>query len=62
MKNDDATDFAQAVIDCILQSGATHEAKMGMLEAVEPSIETAYRLGQTRVKPVWLMTADDLAS
>lgn len=62
MKNDEATDFVQAVIDCILQSGATHESKMGMLEAVEPSIEAAHRLGQTRVKPVRLMTVDDLVS
>jgi hypothetical protein len=62
VKNDDATDFVQAVIDCIFQSGATHETKMGMLEAVEPAIEAAYRLGQTRVKPVRLMTADDLVS
>lgn len=62
MKNEEATDFVQAVIDCILQSGATHETKIGMLEAVEPSIEAAYRLGQTRVKPVRLMTADDLVS
>lgn len=62
MKNDDATDFVQAVIDCILQSGAPHETKMGMLEAMEPSVEAAYRLGQTRVKPVHLMTADDLVS
>ena len=62
MKDDDATDFVQAVIDCILQSGATHETKMGMLEAVEPSIGAAYRMGRTRVKPVYLMTADDLVS
>lgn len=62
MKNGEATDFVQAVIDCILQSGAAHETKMGMLEAVEPSIAAAYRLGQTRVKPVRLMTADDLVS
>ena len=62
MKNDGATDFVQAVIDCILQSQATHETKMGMLEAVEPSVEAAYRLGQTGVKPVRLMTADDLVS
>lgn len=62
MKKDDTTDFVQAVIDCILQSGATHETKMGMLEAMEPSIEAAYRRGQTRVKPVRLMTSDDLVS
>lgn len=62
MKNEEATDFVQAVIDCILQSSATHETKMGMLDAVEPSIEAAHRLGQTRVKPVRLMTADDLVS
>lgn len=62
MKNGEATDFVDAIIDCILQSGATHETKMGMLEAMEPSIEAAYRLEQTRVKPVRLMTADDLIS
>ena len=62
MKNDDATDFVQAVIDCILQSRATHETKMGMLDVVEPSVEAAYRLGQTGVKPVRLMTVDDLVS
>lgn len=62
MKIDDATDFVQAVIDCILQSGAPYETKMGMLEAIEPSVEAAYRRGQTRVKPVRLMTADDLVS
>lgn len=62
MKYGDATDFVQAVIDCILQSGATHETKMGMLQAMEPSVEAAHRLGETRVKPVRLMTADDLVS
>lgn len=62
MKNDDATDFVQGVIDCILQSQATHETKIGMLDVVEPSVEAAYRLGQTRVKPVRLMGADDLVS
>jgi hypothetical protein len=62
MKNDDATDFVQALIDCIFQSQATYETKMGMLEAMEPSVEAAYRRGQTRVKPVRLMTADDLVS
>lgn len=62
MKNEEATAFVQAVIDCILQSGATHETKMGMLEVVEPSIEAAYRLGQSRVKPACLMTADDLVA
>lgn len=62
MKNDQATDFVQAVIDGILKSDATHETKMGMLEVMEPSIEAAYRLGQTRVKPVRLMTVDDLVS
>lgn len=62
MKNDDATDFVQALIDCILQSQATYETKMGMLEAMEPSVEAAYRQSQTRVKPVRLITADDLVS
>ena len=62
MKDDDTTDFVEAIIDCIFQSGAPHEMKMGMLEAMEPSVEAAYRLGQTRVKPVRLMTADDLVS
>ena len=62
MKNDDTTDFMQAIIDCIFQSGAPYETTMEMLEAMEPFIEAAYRLGQTRVKPVRLMTADDLVS
>lgn len=62
MSNDESTDFVDAIIDCIFQSGATHETKMGMLEAMEPSIEAAYRLGRTCVKPVRLMTADDLVS
>lgn len=62
MKDDDTTDFVQAIFDCIFQSGAPHEMKMGMLEAMEPSIEAAYQLGQTRVKPVRLITADDLVS
>lgn len=60
--DEESTDFVQAVIDCIFQSGATYETKMGMLEVMEPSIEAAYRLGQTRVKPVRLITADDLVS
>lgn len=52
----------KAVIDCILLSNATHETKMGMLEVMEPSIEVAYRLGKTRVKPVRIVTAGDLVS
>jgi hypothetical protein len=31
-----------------------------MLEALEPAIEKAHTMGLTRVKPIRLMTADDL--
>ena len=62
MKNQTETDVIQDLIDLIMYSDTSYEKTMCMLEAVEPSIEAAYRLGQTRVKPVRLMTADDLVS
>lgn len=62
MKNQTETDVIQDLIDLIMRSDTPYEKMMCMLEQVEPSIEAAYRLGQTRVKPVRLMTADDLVS
>jgi len=52
----------QRLIDCIMQSPVTPEEKLRRLEALEPLIEEAYELGLTSVKPVKLMTADDLVS
>ena len=60
MKNQTETDVIQDLIDLIMRSDTPYEKMMYMLEQVEPSIEAAYRQGQTRVKPVRLMTADDL--
>lgn len=62
MKHPAETDFMQAITDLIFQSEAPYETKMGMLEAMEPSIEQHYQQGKTRVKPVRLMTVDDLVS
>lgn len=53
-------DVVQTVIDLIFQSAASYEQKMELLEALEPLIEKAYAQGETSVKPVRLMTADDL--
>lgn len=53
-------DVVQTVIDRIFQSDASYEKKMALLDALEPVIEKAYAQGVTSVKPVRLMTADDL--
>ena len=46
----------------IFHADEPFEKKMKRLEGLEPVIEQAYALGLTRVKPVWLITADDLVS
>lgn len=53
-------DVAQTAIDRIFQSDASYEKKMELLDALEPVIEIAYAQGLTMVKPVRLMTADDI--
>ena len=55
-------DEIQNLIDRIMQLDLPCEKKLSQLEALEPAIEAAYALGLTRVKPVRLMTADDLVS
>lgn len=62
MKNQTETDVIQDLIDLIMRSDTPYEKAMDMLGALEPSIEAAYALGKTQVKPVCLMTADDLVS
>jgi hypothetical protein len=46
----------------ILFMEAPSEERLRALEALEPVIEVAYALGLTQVKPLSLMTADDLVS
>lgn len=53
-------DVVQTVIDRIFQSDAPYEKKMELLDALEPVIEKAHAQGLTSVKPVRLMSADDL--
>lgn len=53
-------DMVQTVIDRIFQSDASYEKKMELLDTLEPAIEKAHAQGVTCVKPVRLMTADDL--
>lgn len=53
-------DRIQGLVDCIMQLPVTSEEKLRRLEALEPLIEEAYALGLTSVKPVKLITADDL--
>jgi hypothetical protein len=62
MNNQTETDVIQDLITLIMRSDMPYERRMEMLEVLEPSIEAAYALGQTQVKPVGLMTADDLVS
>ena len=62
MNNQTETDVIQDLITLIMRSDISYEKMMELLEALEPSIEAAYALGQTQVKPVSLMTADDLVS
>lgn len=56
------TDVIQERIEAILCSNDTHESKMLQLEALEPTICDHYARGLTQVKPVHLMTEDDLVS
>lgn len=53
-------DVIQTLIDRVFQSDMPYEKKMDMLDALEPVIEAAHAKGLTRVKPVSLMTADDI--
>ncbi|MDP2109441.1 MAG: hypothetical protein Q8N48_03955 [Thiobacillus sp.] len=62
MNNQMEADVIQDLITLIMRSDTPFEKTMDMLGALEPSIEAAYALGQTQVKPVCLMTADDLVS
>jgi hypothetical protein len=62
MNNQTETDVIQDLITLIMRSDTPYEKMMEMLEALEPSIEVAYELKQTHVKPVRLITADDLVS
>jgi hypothetical protein len=62
MKNQPEPGAIQELIDLVMYSGSPHEIKMCMLEALEASIEAAFAKGATQVKPVRLMTADDLVS
>lgn len=62
MKEKLEIDVLQKLVDLILRSEESHETKMSMLEALEPTIEVAYASGRTNVKPVALMSADDLVS
>lgn len=55
-------DEIQNLIDRIFRWDVPYEEKMSRLEALEPVIEEAFALGLTRVKPVRLMTVDDLVS
>lgn len=58
--NNKTDDVIQNLIDRIFRLNASYEEKMRRLEALEPVIEEAYALGRTQVKPVRLMTADDI--
>ena len=49
-------------VNQILFMEAPSEERSRALEALEPVIEAAYALGLTQVKPLSLMTADDLVS
>lgn len=55
-------DAAQKFISSVLATNWSHESKMTTLVRLEPTIESLYSLGKTAVKPVSLMTADDLVS
>lgn len=62
MKNQTETDVIQNLVTLIMHSDTSLEETLSMLEALEPSIEAAYASGKTQVKPVCLLTADDLCS
>lgn len=53
-------DPIQAAIDAVLNSDKTHEEKMAWLDSLAPMICQLYEQGLTTVKPVHLMTSDDL--
>lgn len=55
-------DEIRTLIDRIMRLDLPYENKLKQIEALEPVIEAAYALGLTRVKPVRLVTADDLVS
>lgn len=60
MKEQPEVDAIQNLCDCIFRLNVPFEKKMHMLEKLEPIIEEAYALGMTQVKPVRLVTADDI--
>ena len=50
------------LVNQIIYGSASNDEMARELAALEPAIEAAYALGLTQVKPVSLMTADDLVS
>ena len=62
LTNTPPVDAVQSWIETILCSNASHETKMIQLEQLEPTICDHYARGLTHVKPVHMMTADDLVS
>lgn len=53
-------DPAQLFLDILLNANVSFETKMDGLAQAEASISQLYWMGLTRVKPVSMMTADDL--
>lgn len=60
MLNAISNDEAQAHVDSIFASDMDFESKMRALEEYESTIVDLYNRGLTTVKPVSVMTADDL--
>jgi hypothetical protein len=53
-------DFTRSYLDYALASADSFEYKMGLLEQIESTIEIMYQVGATTIKPIYLMTDDDL--
>lgn len=55
-------DLIQNLTNSIIHSNMSHTEMTLSLANLESVVEVAYELGLTQVKPVRLMTADDLVS
>jgi hypothetical protein len=53
-------DLLPAAIDQTIHADASFEAKIDWLKFIEPTIAILWKQGKTTVKPVFLMTEDDL--
>lgn len=62
LRSTESPDLAQLMVDAVVESDVSPADKMQELADLEHSIAAMSRIGITKLKPVALMTAEDLIS